>query len=279
MIRCSSWSSPIASSSSSSGIDGKNSGSPLRQDLWHSRRRVGVGRVPVLELVGPAHLLGILVCHREPLDLARRPDHVDRAPVGEPGNAELRDLRERVVVVERGREYLARLGQEGHPLAQVLLGRVEARAGERLGGLARERQLHLAALLAELEVAVEGKGHRAEDTALDCERDDSERVPVLSLVRERRVALVALLHRHEEDRLAGPNHLRHRHVGLQREARPAGHRRGVVAPLGEQLDAGAVHAEHADRAGAGLGCLDPFGQDRVEHLLGRDRLRQELATR
>src|ERR1700751_2280408 len=105
-----------------------------------------------------------------------------------------------------------RLSQEGHPLAQVLLGCEEARPCERLRGLPRQRQLHLAALGLELDVAVEGEGHRAEDAALDGKRDDDERMALLSLVRERRKTLVALLNRREEERLAGPNHLRHRHL-------------------------------------------------------------------
>ena len=224
MIRRSAWSSPIAWSQQLLRDRREELGLAGTQHLRHSRGGVRVGRVAVLELVGPAHFLGILVRHRESLDLARRPDHVDRAPVGEAGDAELRDLRQRVVVVERGSEHLARLGQERHPLAQVLLGRVETRARECLGGLPRERQLHLAALRLELDVAVEGERHRAEDAALDGERDDHERVALLALVRERRIAFVPLLYRREEDRLAAPDYLRHRHVGLEREARPAGHR-------------------------------------------------------
>ena len=257
-------------------MNGKNSGSPVRSTCGHAGRRIGVGRVALLQLVGPADLVGVLVRDREPLDLPVGADDVDRAPVGEARDAELRDLAERVVVVERRREQLARLREEGHPLAQRLLGRVQARAGERLRRLPCERQLHLAALGLEEDVAVERERHRAEHATLDRERHDDERVPVLALVRERGVALVALLHRREEERLAGADHVRHRHLGLEREARPAGHRRRVVAPLGEQLDGGAVLAEDADRAGAGLGGLDAFGQDRVEHLLRRDRLGQEL---
>ena len=255
---------------------GEEFGLPGAQHVRHSRRRVRVGRVAVLQLVGPAHLVRVLVRDREPLDLAVRADHVDRAPVGKARDAQLRDLPEGVVVVERRGEQLARLGEKGHPLPQRLLGRIEPRAGQRLGGLARERQLHLAALRLELEVAVERERHRAEDAAFDRERDDHDRVALLALPGQGGIARVSLLDGRNEERLAGPDHLRHRHVGREREALPPDHHRGVVPALGEQLDVGAVLAEDADRAGAGFGGLHALGQDRVQYLLRRDRLRQQL---
>ena len=214
---------------------------------------------------------------REPLDLAVRPDHVDRAPVGEARDAELRDLPEGVVVVERRGEQLARLGEEGHPLAQRLLGRIEARARKRLGGLARERQLHLAALRLELEVAVERERHRAEDAALDRERDDHERVALLSLRRQRRDS-ARFAPARDAMKSGSPVRITS-DIGTSAASGklcPPDHHRGVVAPLGEQLDGDAVLAEHADRTGASLGGLHALGQDRVQHLLRSDRLRQEL---
>ena len=60
------------------------------------------------------------------------------------------------------------------------------------------------------------------------------------------------------------------------EPAPVLHDRAGIALLSEQLDVLAVGAEHADRARARLRGADAFGQDRVEHLLRRHRLGEEL---
>jgi hypothetical protein len=216
------------------------------------------------------------VRHREPLDLAVRAEHVDCAPVGQRRHAEPGELAQRAVVVERGREQLARLGEERHPLAQRLLGFVEPRAGERLRGLPRERQLHLPAVGVELDVLVERQRHAAEDAALHCEGHDDECMPALAPVCEIREEPVAFLQRRDEKRLAGADHLRHGQLGVDRERGPAGHDRLVVAALRKQFDVLAVRAQDADRAGTRLGRAHTLGQDGVEHLLRRDCFREEL---
>src|SRR5947207_14943105 len=85
---------------------------------------------------------------------------------------------------------------------------------------------------------------------------------------------VARLQRLEEQRVPGADDVRHRQLGRDREAAPLLEDRALVAALGEQLDPLAVLAYDPDRAGARLGCPQPFGQDRVEDLLRRQRLGQ-----
>ena len=214
--------------------------------------------------------------NRETHDLAVLAGHVDRAPVGEPGHRELGQLPERSVVVERGGEQLARLGEERHPPAQRLLLGIEARAGERLRSLPGKRHLHLAALEPELDLGAERERHRTEDASLDGERENHERGAVLALLRELGEELVALGDGRDEQRLAGSHDVRHRQPGGDGEVLPVLHDRALVALLGEQLDPLAVLAEHSDRPGPRFGGADSLGQDRVEHLARRDRLGEQL---
>ena len=78
-------------------------------------RRVGVGRVALLQLTRPADLLGIDVGDR---DLALIGE-LHRAPVGQPGHGQARDLLEHLDRVQRGGEDLAGGVEE---LARVLAG-------------------------------------------------------------------------------------------------------------------------------------------------------------
>ena len=92
-------------------------GRPAAQDRRHAGRSVRVGRVAAPQVVRHLDLARVDVGDRDLVRLAVLVDHLDAAPVGEPGDDHARHALERLLVVERGGEELARLGQE--PLAQL----------------------------------------------------------------------------------------------------------------------------------------------------------------
>src|SRR5207302_10263488 len=108
------------------------------------------------------------------------------------------------LVGHRRREQLARLGDEGEPFASGALGLVEPRSLEREGRLARERDLHLPAALAEIHVLAEREADHADDATLQRERQDGQGVPVLAPPAKQGEELVPLVLRAEEERLPGP---------------------------------------------------------------------------
>ena len=232
-------------------------------------RVVGVRRVALLKLVGPPDLLGIVVRYGEALDLAVLAGHVDRAPVGKPRHSEAGDACERPVVREGGGEQRARLCDEGQPPARRALGLVQAGAFECLRGLAREGDLHLAALGREDHVLPEREPEDSLQAAFERERQHRERVTVTA-VGQIREEVVSLFPRRQEERLAGANDVRHREVVCHREACPFLHHRPLVAPLGEKLDELAVVGDDADRARPCLGGAQALRENRVQHLLRRE---------
>ena len=80
-----------------------------------------LGRVALGELLGQRDLVGVDVRDRHALDLADAvAREVDADPVGHPGHGEVRDCRQRRLVVERVGEHAARLGEEALGLLGLL---------------------------------------------------------------------------------------------------------------------------------------------------------------
>ena len=239
------------------------------EHVRHAVRVVGARRVALLKLVGPPDLLGIVVRYGEALDPAILAGHVDRAPVGEPRHGEASDACERLVVLEGRREQRARLCDEGQPLARRAFGLVQASAFECLRGLAREGDLHLAALGREDHVLPEREPENSLQTAFKRERQHRERVSVTP-VGQIREEVVPLFPRRQEEGLAGADDVRHRQVVCHREASPFLHHRPLVAPLGEELDELPVVRDDPNRARSCLGGAKALREDRVKHFLRRE---------
>jgi hypothetical protein len=82
------------------------------QHLVAAVRRLGVLGVARVELVREGHHLRVGVADGQPVQAAVRAHEVERAPVGERGHREGRDLPERGLDVEGGRQHRAGLGEE-----------------------------------------------------------------------------------------------------------------------------------------------------------------------
>lgn len=115
-----------------------NLGEELRparaDDVGDAVRSIRIGRIPLPQLVRPAHLLGVHVRHGQPAERTVLLDHVDRAPVGEAGDRERRDVGQRRLVVQRRAEQFARLRDEPLILREPLLCFVQLRGPDRRRG-------------------------------------------------------------------------------------------------------------------------------------------------
>ncbi len=104
-------------------------GLPGADHVGRTRRGVGVDGVVGSKLPPPAHFVGVGVSDGDGVDGAVRIEEVDRAPVGEAGDAEPGDLIERGLVVEGLLDERPRLGEVlGPHLALLPVVDVEARA-------------------------------------------------------------------------------------------------------------------------------------------------------
>src|SRR5215210_5480739 len=83
------------------------------QHPGYSLRRVRVRWISATQLAPPGALCRVLAGHSKQVDRTVFLEHVDRAPVGEAGHRQARQARQRRLVIERGGEHLARLGQVG----------------------------------------------------------------------------------------------------------------------------------------------------------------------
>ena len=108
--RCSG--SRAAAVSISSGMSGHHLRLARPQHVVHALRRGAVGGPALLDLAGQAHLVGVNVLHRQPLQLAVVRQHVHGAPVRQPGDRQPRDGAQRGPRVQRRRQHAAGLGQE-----------------------------------------------------------------------------------------------------------------------------------------------------------------------
>src|SRR4051794_40714698 len=83
------------------------------QHVWYTARLVGVRRIAALELLCPSHLVRILVgrCSSADRFLAPR-NHVHSTPVSKTRHPKACHTGQSKLVIERGSEYLTRLGEE-----------------------------------------------------------------------------------------------------------------------------------------------------------------------
>jgi hypothetical protein len=248
-------------------------------DVRHAHWLVGVGWVLLPQSLGPCDAIGVLVRDGEPLDRAVRPDHVHGAPGRHLGDGEPCELRKCRLVVERRAEELACVREESHPLPQRALGLVQANAIDRLRRLLRQSCLQRAALGVELDLRGERERDGADRTRFDDEGKNREGVARVVAPRHRLESRVALGRGAEEERPLLADRLAHRRVTRQRERLPAHEDVLLVAPLRHDLDRLAVGREQPDGTRPRLGSLDSLGDDRVEHLLRGDRLRQPCGDR
>ena len=195
----------------------------------HLRRAASLARlrwVPVLELAREDHLRGVDVLDGDRRDLTAGVDDVDRAPVGDAGNGELRDRLQARAPVERERQLRARVEQEALRLLDPLAV-VDVRRGA-------DPEVDLPALLADRHRPAEMPAVRAvrgAEAVLDLEDvavakrllppgDDGRKVVGMRDARPRRV--VDLVARHpgvvepalvvvgrEPARVGRPDDLRH----------------------------------------------------------------------
>ena len=229
-----------------------------------------------MQLHRPGDLVRVDVRDCHALDLPLLVEDVDRAPVGEPRDRDLGQPSQRLLVVERRRKQLARLGEERHPCFRDLQRFVEARALECLRGLTREGELQSAAVSVEVLVGREGERQAADRPALDDERQAHERVRPLARRTERGVPLQPVLLGAKEDRFARSHGFRKRKVAGNRKLRPALDQARSVTPLRDDLERLPVLAQQRDQAGARLRRRHALGQDGVQHLRRSDRHRQRL---
>ena len=131
-------------------------------------------------------------------------------------------------------------------------------------------------LLAETHVLAEGERDHAQQPVVEPQRQHRDRVAVPALSSRLGKSLLRSARDSQEERLAAPKRgdVRHGQLGLDRELARLLEDRVAVAALCEQRDRAAVLAQEPDRARAGLGRPEPFGEDRVEHLLRRERSRE-----
>ena len=88
--------------SSSSGISGKKTVSPVFSTVPRPVLSLQVGGIALAHPVGELHHLRVDVRHRHLLDVAVRRDELHAAPVGEAGDSQLGHILQGLLVVERG---------------------------------------------------------------------------------------------------------------------------------------------------------------------------------
>ena len=91
----------------SSVISGTSSGSPVRITAGAPVAASASARVALLQLARERHLRRVVVRDRELGDRPVGLDDVHGAPVGDVAGGELRDLSQRLAVVERARQRVA----------------------------------------------------------------------------------------------------------------------------------------------------------------------------
>ena len=203
----------------------------LRPDhVRHALRRVGIRRRHRCgQLLGKPNLGRVGVRGGEPLNRPVVGDHVDRAPVGERRDDELRDVRQRHLVVEGRAEQLACLRDEPPLLGELRLLLVDRRRADARGGEVRDGAHGRELLL----------GERASVSVVEDERPDYLALMVEGHREEGLVALrgVCLLVRGSEPLrrgdVAGDDRAVERDLGVVALDRGL---RGGDVPVGEPRD-------------------------------------------
>ena len=152
-------------------------------DIRYAVGGVRVGGILLGQLVRPSHLVRIDVRNGQALDRAVPRDHVDCAPVGEPGHRESGHVRQGRLVVERGGEELARFRDErpvGSQLPLLLVERGRTHCGR---GEVREQQRRAFLRLRQDPPRAVVERQRAEDALAVAERERHHRARAFGGVR------------------------------------------------------------------------------------------------
>ena len=207
----------------------------------------------------PIHLLGVDVLDGQRPHCAVVREQIDDAPVGQLRDAGARNGLQGLLVLERGREQIAGLGQEAQPtgavlraLERVVLGFVQARALERLGGQLPEGQQERALVVGEQPLIAEAVREPTDRTQLDDERNAGEGLVRRLLGGELRIATVPFLLRLEQDEFPRSYGLGQGKVVRDRERFPLCFHVTVVAGRPDDRQRRPVMVQERERARLGV---------------------------